>query len=129
MKRMAAAKVALLAGMLLTAGALLSATLMPELARARYPRIFFFGNVNYSAVNGDLQVTGVPTDVQFAHGGPLSPVTAPALLDIKAQILDPFGKTVVGIGTEHLQVVGTLDVNGNGSIEAGETGVMLTGSS
>jgi hypothetical protein len=47
-------------------------------------------------------------------------------LQIAVLVLDPSGATASGAGAPAFQMHGAFDVDGKGTVEPGETGVMLT---
>jgi hypothetical protein len=122
-----------LAGSLLAvtvfAGAIVSADLPGDLGQFTFPTtIFRPGTVNFEAGTGMLQVSATAvrtlmsnTDVRPHAASPSSTV------NINAQVLNPAATEVAGVGANPLSVVGAFDVDGDGTVEPSESGVMLTG--
>lgn len=115
----------LLAGFSLL-GTVMYAALIGVQGQTRFPRTRYTGTVSFASGPRNLTVTGVPTTEELV-AGLVRNVDTPKSLSIGMHFLDPAGTTYEGIGPNALYMEGTVDLNGNGIIEAGESGVMLTG--
>ena len=115
----------LLAGFSLL-GTALYAALIGVQGQTRYPRTRYTGTISYASAPRTLTVNGVPTTEELV-AGLVRNVDSPKVLNIGVHFLDAAGTTYEGVGPNALYMEGTVDLNGNGIIDAGESGVMLTG--
>jgi hypothetical protein len=118
----------LLVGLITAAAGVVYGDLLQELGRSTLPAtIVRTGTIAYDAATGNLQVTGTPLRTLFESGPRQHAPAPPGLIRIDAQVLNAAGTEVQGVGSPHFQLEGALDVDGDGTIEADESGVMLTG--
>jgi hypothetical protein len=108
--------------------AVVHADLMVEVGRLLYPSTLARNGVaTFDASNGFLQVNGSPYRTHFPTSVRNHLADPAGTLQISVLVLDPSGATASGAGSPAFQMQGAFDVDGNGTVEPGETGVMLTG--
>ena len=107
-------------------GSAVYAMLIGVQGQTRFPRTRYTGTIAYAAASQQMTIAGVPTTEELA-AGVIRTVNPPKALNIGVHFLNPQGTAYEGIGPNALYMEGETDLDGDGVIGPGESGVMLTG--
>jgi hypothetical protein len=120
---------ALVLGGVAVLGTVAYADLLVDLRQIVYPETTWRpGTITFDAASGFLNVAGTPIRTHFGSSDTRAHAAAPpSAMRVNARVLDPAGTAVEGGAAPDFFMEGAVDVDGDGTIEAGETGVLLTG--